>query len=643
MQASTCRRLVAAAIVVAATASAPAHAGIWETVETPTNQTITGIEYRADGALWMTTSSSIFKRSGGAWSEFNRPGTNFNAIAFNPAGTVGLAAGDAGAFYRFSGGAWTQQPSLMTRNYPGTYCPSSPTGSYTLSSPIVSDLTHVRWIDNSTVYIFSERYGSLMRSLNGGQTWTEINRQADGTCRIDQQVNDVFVLPSNANHMLFLGGSSGYVFLSTNGLTSTAAYRGSGCGTRLSVDPSDPARMYTGGPGCYRFAYGEDGGVNLVAPTVMNGDYSSSFAFDAYGSTVIGAGNAGYVFNSIDPDEAYLQPVDGRWATNDWRAADLASASAGAIGGTNGALIVSDKLNTIPDIVKPTGKIAGPTTAVAGQTVTFTADVTDAQSGVDPNGFAWTKDSTAAGGGQTVGIAFPQSGWYTIRVSYRDRAGNTATANTDIRVSDPPSDNTDPTGTITGPAFAVAGQSATFTANVTDSGSGVDLASLTWSRDFSGAGRGNSVTMTFPAPGTDTVSVSFSDLAGNRNSASVTVPVAPKPEDRPKPVTVNTPAPVVKSKGGRYVIPIKGGYRLPNNVKANLGCTGDIVFTMKKAKRLLSARTTKLNTACKYNKSFSVAKSKVGSTKKVGITVRFSGNAWLAPVKKTYQVKVPKG
>ena len=48
MQARTCRRLVAAAIVVAATASAPAHAGIWETVDTPTNQTITGIEYRAD-------------------------------------------------------------------------------------------------------------------------------------------------------------------------------------------------------------------------------------------------------------------------------------------------------------------------------------------------------------------------------------------------------------------------------------------------------------------------------------------------------------------------------------------------------------------------------------------------------------------
>ena len=113
----------------------------------------------------------------------------------------------------------------MTRNYPVRRLPERAAGAYTLSSPIVSDLTHVRWIDNSTVYIFSERYGSLMRSVNGGQTWSEINRQADGTCRIDQHwIDDVFVLPSNPNHMLFLGGSNGYVYLSTNGLTSTAAH-----------------------------------------------------------------------------------------------------------------------------------------------------------------------------------------------------------------------------------------------------------------------------------------------------------------------------------------------------------------------------------------------------------------------------------
>ena len=90
------------------------------------------------------------------------------------------------------------------------------------------------------------------------------------------------------------------------------------------------------------------------------------------------------------------------------------------------------------------------------------------------------------------------------------------------------------------------------------------------------------------------------------------------------------------------MIPIKGGYRLPKSVTPKLGCTGEIVFTMKKAKRLVSARATKLNAACRYAKSFSVAKSKIGAAKTLGITIRFAGNAWLAPVKRTYQVKVPR-
>ena len=48
--------------------------------------------------------------------------------------------------------------------------------------------------------------------------------------------------------MLFIAGC-GYVYLSTNGLGSTAAQRGSACGNRLRVDDNDPARMYVGGVG----------------------------------------------------------------------------------------------------------------------------------------------------------------------------------------------------------------------------------------------------------------------------------------------------------------------------------------------------------------------------------------------------------
>ena len=232
--------------------------------------------------------------------------------------------------------------------------------------------------------------------------------------------------------MLFIGGWNNSVFLSTNGLASTAARRGSACGNRLRVDPNDPARMYVGGLGCYRFGYYEDGGMSSAAPDVLNGTYYESRAFDALGSTALGAGNAGYVFNSIKPAEAYLQPVDGTLATNDWRAADLGSTSTGALGGLNGGLVVSDKLDTIPDIVKPTGSISAPASAIAGQPVTFTANLSDnaGGSGIDTDAIWWTRDSDAAGSGASVSLTFPRSGYYTVKVGFRDRAGNAAQAST---------------------------------------------------------------------------------------------------------------------------------------------------------------------------------------------------------------------
>ena len=644
------KRLAASAVAgLCLMVPATANAGIWTTVATPTTQTITAIEYQGGDRLWFTTSSSIYKRNGGGWTkQLDQPGSNFNSIAFNSSGTLGIAVGDAGAVWRFNGSNWTKLPALLTYNFPSDSCPGSG-GPYALNAPITADFSHVRWMSDSTVFVFSERGGSLMRSVNAGASFSEISRQSDGTCRINYYgdwVEDAFVLPSNPSHMLFLTGYYGRVYLSTNGLASQAAHRGYGCGDRLTVDPSNPAVMYSGGVGCSLFRVSEDGGQDWAGPQMKKGGTASSRAFDALGTTALGAGDAGYIFNSIDRREAYSQPADGAMATNDWRAVDVASASVGAVGGLNGGLLVTSRLNTIPDIVKPAGSVAGPASGVAGSTLTFTASVSDNSggSGIDPGGFSWTSDSAAAGSGQTVAIAFPTSGYYTVRVSFRDLEGNSETAYKYVSISSPPSDHTDPKGTISGPAFAVAGDPTTFTVNASDADSGIDPASFRWTRDFVGAGvSGSTVSLTFPKPGTDTVSVRFADRAGNDASASVVVPVAPKPEDRPKPVVVDTPKPTIKkAKGGKYVIPIKGGYKLPKGVNPKLGCTGEVLFTLKKAKTLISARSTKLNATCRYAKSFSVAGGKVGAAKKVGITIRFPGNAWLAPVKRTYQVPVPK-
>jgi hypothetical protein len=409
--------------------------------------------------------------------------------------------------------------------------------------------------------------------------------------------------------------------------------------------------IYAGGAGCYLFGVSENTGNGFSGPRLRNGDSRANRAIDIRGKTVLGAGDAGYIFNSIDRREAYLEPADGSMATNDWRAVSIADAKHGAVGGLNGGLLLTDRLDTVPDIDDPTGSIGGPASGVAGTPLTFTADVTDSGSGIDPDGLTWTNEDSAAGTGSSVTITFPQSGYYRLDLAFRDRAGNTATARKYVSISAVPTvpkteDYTDPVGKITGPEFAVAGESGTFTVNATDTGTGVDPTSFRWTRDSRGvAASGPTVSVPFPEAGVDTVSVSFKDNAGNDGYASVTVPVAPKPEDRPKPTTApGTVKPTIKpAKGGKFKIPIKGGYTLPKGVTAALGCRGEIIFTMKKAKTLISARSTTLNQQCRYAKSFTVAKKKVGSAKTIAITIRFPGNPFLAPVKKTYQVKVPKG
>ncbi len=625
-----------------------ARAGIWQPVAAPnTSEIITAIDYQGGDRFWIAMSGKIFKRSGNGWQkQLDQPGVVFNDLEFNSTGTIGIAVGDAHELWRYSGGQWTKLPPLKSP-YPADaqYC-RAPGGATSAPAnlPLGLNLTNVRWVsDDSAVFVTTDQNGRLFRSLDNGATWTDINRQPDGSCRIDDVIKDVFELPSNHNYILAEGYS---LWLSTNGLTSTAANRGyTYWADRMRVDEANPQRIFAGGAQGYSFGFSETGGANFARATSMNGPDQPSYDFDEQGGTVLSAGNAGYILTSNDTAHSYIQPADGALLTSDWRAVDLASPTQGAVGGLNGALVVSDQLNTIPDIIAPTGTIQAPDTATTGSAVTFSAAVADNSggSGIDPNGYTWKNGDTPAGSGPSITLSFPTTGYYTIRLTFTDKAGNVGTATKSISITAvaPLIDNDDPTGSITGPAYAVAGQPATFTVNASDSGSGIDETGFRWTRDGSFAGTGRSVSVTFPKTGTGELAVTFRDRAANQGDAETAVAVAPQPADREKPVPVNTPKPQAKRQGGRIVIPLKGGYKLPPGVAAKLGCAGDIIFTLNKAKTLLSARSTKLNQHCRYSKSFSVAKTKVGTVKTLRLTVRFSGNGWLAPGKKTYTIKVP--
>ena len=65
-----------------------------------------------------------------------------------------------------------------------------------------------------------------------------------------------------------------------------------------------------------------------------------------------------------------------------------------------------------------------------------------------------------------------------------------------------------------------------------------------------------------------------------------------------------------------------------------------VQMTIKKGKKLLTARNAKLGKKCTFAKTVTLAKSKVGSVKQLAITVRFQGNSLLKPSTKNLSVKI---
>ena len=117
--------------------------------------------------------------------------------------------------------------------------------------------------------------------------------------------------------------------------------------------------------------------------------------------------------------------------------------------------------------------------------------------------------------------------------------------------------------------------------------------------------------------------------------------MAPKLSDRPAAQPVPAPPPKVKRKGGYYVIPVKGGYGLPKHVSAALGCKGEVILTIKKGKKLLTARTTALSKTCGYSKKVSVAKAQGRLDEVAEVHDPLRRQPVPGPVKRTYNVKVP--
>ena len=439
--------VVVALLAVPGTASAAGQQQIWSSYPSGvTAGDITGVDLRAADDVWYVTDPDDFDAGGGQVFRngnvnTNAPGVRFTDIALNPSGTVGLAVGRGGELWRSTGaGPFSDQGAIATRaSCGGAVVPAG-------------DLHAIVWQDDSVVYVVGQD-GTVLRSQNAGQAWAEVNKSVPG-CVTNVGASD-FTDVALSGTTLTLVTEDGKVaraqtpFASGSVVTDAAACAGAAV---VATDGAKTivARACEGGsPESLRTS--ADGSETFARPTRRSPDTTSDNGLHdaAWGGGVgIAVGNANRVFLLPDTGNAYVSNPGTGLIGVDWNAADKVGKDLAAIGGDNGKLAVTAQASRLPDLVGPSGTISGPDTVTVGQTATFTADVADDGSphalGIDPDGFEWTGSGFAMAKGSPAQVLATLTGVRTLKVTFRDKAGNIGEATKQVTVLEAPSTPTQP-------------------------------------------------------------------------------------------------------------------------------------------------------------------------------------------------------
>ena len=130
-------------------------------------------------------------------------------------------------------------------------------------------------------------------------------------------------------------------------------------------------------------------------------------------------------------------------------------------------------------------------------------------------------------------------------------------------------------------------------------------------------------------------------MTGNANQ--LTDPVV----NRPVPTLAPRSKPPITGGGATqagkvFKVHVSGSLGLPAGVPSATACQGTVTLSVRKGKKSLVSKDTKLKSSCKYGKTLKVPASKVGKAKKLSLTVAFEGNTAVAPVASVYKIKVKR-
>lgn len=445
--------------------AAPASAGIWTPVASGTSSDITAVDYVAPGSIVYGTAAGALMK-GGAVKNNTNAGLSVNDIAFNPSGTVGLAAFNGGKLMRTTNGGetWTAVSLATSTRTSATPCSGDPTAA---GAPTGS-LTAISWGDDTTAYVVGDDRGMVLRSIDNGASFSDASRQPNGTCRVPGNValSDVEAVSPTVVYVLTY--YFGERYFTADGFANPAVRQPDGSvncyqeRARIAVDRDAPNRIWVvdACASSLSMGFSPNSGSDFEFITDLpNGDkyaLSGLNGVSVAGGSALIAGNGGQILVDPDGPKAYVQKADGADATTAWLAVDKLDAGSAVVAGRGGRIVTSTTANAIPDVVAPAGTISGPSKATAGTPVTYTANVADnaGGSGIDPASFAWSATGVPNATGNPATLTFPSAGSYTVTVTFKDLAGNSGSATYGVSVGaatpTTPAKPKSPTKTTTG-------------------------------------------------------------------------------------------------------------------------------------------------------------------------------------------------
>jgi hypothetical protein len=459
--------LAAALMLTALSTGGSARAATWTALPSGTTETINAIDYRGPGAYWYGTSTGKLFKNGVQATGTTGTGA-VNDIAMSPDGTVGLAAANGGRIMRSTdgGATWSQVAGGSITAYPNTNCSPGGAGA---PAAVTENLTGVSWASGTVAYIVgpSNPGGkpTLLKSTNGGASWTDVNRRSTGNCLIDSGsgLTDVQALPGVATY--FIGQYFGRTYVSFDDAATLVQkadavnhYQGQ---PRIAVSGEQPDWIYAVDREddglSLNFEASSDSASNFRRFDHANGESNvpALYGVAASGQTMLAAGNGGSIYLSTDATTAYRVSDTGAFATTGWRAVSMASPTSAAVAGIGGVIATTTNANVIPDLTAPSGAINNPGTVTALTPTQLQATLTDnpGGSGIDPASITWSATKSGAspvtGTGNPTTVTFPIDGVWTVTVTFKDLAGNTATATRPVTVGKATAAKPAPTKTTT--------------------------------------------------------------------------------------------------------------------------------------------------------------------------------------------------